>query len=253
MTTNPLPKHLLTACLLLFCITVFGQAPEKKIHNREQLWVGYFNQTRFSDKWGLWLDVQHRMTDQFVDRSFQFLFRPAATYYIKDNLRVNVGYSYIHHFPAKGLDTQRSEHRPWQQIWWSQKYSGLTTLQWLRFEQRFNEKVVADEKQEGYNYNFRVRYNFSFFIPLKGKEMVSKTPFASIGNELFLNFGDRITYNTFDQNRLFVGLGYQFTSQMNIQLGYLNVYQQETTGDNYFLTHAIRVAVFHNLDLRSND
>ncbi|RAV99993.1 DUF2490 domain-containing protein [Pseudochryseolinea flava] len=243
-----------TLIIIAFALTpmvVNAQAPEKNIHHREQLWVGYFNQTRLSNKWGLWLDVQHRLTDNFADRSFQFLFRPAITYFIKDNLRVNVGYGYIHHFPAKGMETHRNEHRPWQQIWWTQKYSGLTTLQWLRFEQRFNEKVVADEKQDGYNYNFRIRYNFSFFIPLKGKEIVAKTPFISLGNELFLNFGDRTVYNTFDQNRLFAGMGYQFTKNLNVQLGYLNVYQQEASGNNYVSSHAARVAVFHNLDFRS--
>jgi hypothetical protein len=230
-----------------------AQAPEKHIHSREQLWLGYFNQTRFSSKWGMWVDVHYRMTDNFVNRSFQFLFRPAVTYFIKDNLRVNVGYALASHFPAAGLQTTRYEHRPWQQIWWNQKYPGLTTLQWLRLEQRFNEKVVADEKQDGYNYNFRVRYNFSFFLPLKGKEMAPDTPFAAITNEVFLNFGDRIVYNTFDQNRFFAGVGYQFTSHLNGQLGYMNVYQQEGSGNNYFSTHAIRLFFFHSLDLRNKD
>jgi hypothetical protein len=129
----------------------------------------------------------------------------------------------------------------------------LTTLQWLRLEQRFNEKVVADQKQNGYNYNFRVRYNFSFFIPLKGKELIAKTPFAAIGNELFLNFGDRVVYNTFDQNRLFAGFGYQISSHLNAQLGYMNIYQQEDSGNNYLSTHVIRLFLFHSLDLRNKD
>src|SRR6187549_3004386 len=76
-----------------------AQTPDKHIHEREQLWLGYFNQTRFSNKWGMWIDVHYRMTDNFVDRPFQFLFRPAVTYFIKDNLRVQVGYAYAHHFP----------------------------------------------------------------------------------------------------------------------------------------------------------
>lgn len=245
--------------LLSFLVVVtasfsaFTQAVEKDIHSREQLWLGYFNQTRFSNKWGMWVDIHYRMTDHFVDRSFQFMFRPAVTYFIKDNLRVNAGYALVEHFPAKGLHTTRTEHRPWQQIWWNQKYPGLVTLQWLRLEQRFNQKVVADQKQDGYNYNFRVRYNVSFFIPLKGKEIVAKTPFAAVMDEVFLNFGGKIVYNTFDQNRFFVGLGYQFTPALNAQLGYMNVYQQEASGNNYFSTHAIRLFFFHTLDLRNKE
>src|SRR5688572_14508998 len=184
-------KPAVTSYLFLFLSfstsAAFAQTPDKHIHSREQLWLGYFNQTRFSNKWGMWIDVHYRMTDNFIDRPFQFLIRPAVTYFIKDNLRVNVGYTFAEHFPAKGLNTTRAEHRAWQQIWWNQKYTGLTTLQSLRLEQRFNEKVTADEKLNGYNYTFRARYNFSFFIPLKGKEMIPKTPFALILNEVLLN------------------------------------------------------------------
>lgn len=230
-----------------------AQTVEKHIHDREQLWLGYFNQTRLTNKFGLWLDVQYRMTDNFTDRPFQFLFRPALTYFIKDNLRVNVGYALTEHFPAKGLKTTRTEHRPWQQIWWNQKYPALTTLQWLRLEQRFNERIADDIKVDGYNYNFRVRYNFSFLIPLKGKEMVAHTPFLAIQDEVFLNFGDRIAYNTFDQNRFFAGFGFQFSSHLNAQFGYMNVYQQEASGNNYLSTHAIRLFVFHSLDLRNKE
>jgi hypothetical protein len=231
----------------------FSQTVEKDIHSREQLWLGYFNQTRFSNKWGVWMDLHYRQTENFINRPFQLILRPALSYYIKDNLRVQAGYAFVQHFPSKGLNTTRTEHRPWQQIWWNQKYPGLTTLQWLRLEQRYNEKIVADEKVGGYNYNFRIRYNFSFFIPLKGKEIVAKTPFAAIGNELFLNLGDRIVYNTFDQNRFFAGFGYQFTSHLNLQVGYLNVYQQESSGSNYLSTHALRLFVFHSLDFRNKE
>jgi hypothetical protein len=253
---NIKPFRIITSLIVLFVTTaptVSGQNSGKHIHSREQTWLGYFNQTRFSNKWGLWTDVHYRLTDNFAERSFQFMFRPALTYFIKDNLRVNVGYAFVQHFPGEGLSTTRTEHRPWQQIWWNQKYPGLTTLQWIRLEQRFNEKVVNDEKLDGYNYNFRVRYNFSFFVPLRGKEILPKTAFAAVIDEVFLNFGDRITYNTFDQNRFFAGIGYQFTSHLNAQLGYMNVYQQEASGNNYFSTHAVRLFFFHSLDLRHKE
>lgn len=244
---------LLAIVLVTVNYSARAQAPVKQVHTREQLWLGYFNQMRFSDRWGAWVDVHYRMTDNFVDRPFQFLFRPAVTYFVRDNLRINAGYTFVSHPPGPGLHTTRFEHRPWQQLWWNQKYTGLTTLQTLRFEQRFNERVVSDEKHDGYNYNFRVRYAFSLFIPFNGREITPKTTFAAATNEVFLNFGDRILYNTFDQNRLFVGLGYQLTAHLNAQLGYMNVYQQEGTGHDYFSTHAIRLFVFHSLDLRARD
>jgi hypothetical protein len=164
-----------------------------------------------------------------------------------------VGYVFANHFPSKGLGTSRPEHRPWQQILWNQKYSGLTTLQSLRFEQRFNRKIINDVLQDDYNFNYRLRYNMAFYVPLKGKEIVAKTPFAIIANEVFVNFGRQIVYNTFDQNRFFVGLGYQITAHMNVHLGYMNIFQQETSGNNYFSTHAVRLYLYHSFDLRNTE
>ena len=230
-----------------------SQATEKSIHSREQLWLGYFNQTRLTNKFGFWFDIHYRQTDNFIERPFQFLVRPAITYFIKDNLRFNVGYAFVNHFPAKGLETSRPEHRAWQQIWWNQKYPGLATLQWLRLEQRFNRKIANDVLLDDYNFNYRLRYNMSFFVPLKGKEIVAKIPFAIVMNELFLNFGDRVVYNTFDQNRFFVGFGYQITSHMNVHLGYMNIFQQEVSGNSYVSTNAIRLFLFHSLDLRNKE
>ena len=36
-------------------------------------------------------------------------------------------------------------------------------------------------------------------------------------------------------------------------VGYMNVYQQEASGNNYFSTHAIRLFVFHSLDFRHKE
>jgi hypothetical protein len=244
---------LLHVFIFIAISSALAQVPEKEVHRREQLWFGYFNQTRVSNKFGFWLDVHYRQTEHFVNRPFQFLVRPALTWFIKDNLRFNAGYALVEHFPAKGLNTTRPEHRAWQQIWWNQKYSGLVTLQWLRLEERFNHKISNDALQPGYNFNYRLRYNLSFFIPLKGKELAPKTPFLAVMDEMFLNFGKKIVYNTFDQNRFFVGVGYQFTSHLNAQLGYMNVWQQEASGKTYMSTNAIRLFVFHTLDLRDKE
>lgn len=236
--------------ILFAAVPCAGQSGKKEVHHRDQLWFGYFNQTRLTGRLGFWVDIHYRQTDRFVERPFQFVFRPALTYFIKDNLRFTAGYAFVNHFPAKGLDTSRPEHRAWQQLWWNQKYPGLTTLHWLRLEERFNRKIANDVLDDGYNFNYRLRYNMAFFIPLKGKEIVTKTPFAVVMNEVFINFGGKIVYNTFDQNRFFAGVGYQFTPHVNAQLGYMNIFQQEATGNRYIATNSIRLFVFHTLDLR---
>jgi hypothetical protein len=240
------------AFLVLISVSTFAQTTPKDVGSREQIWLAYFNQTRLTNKFGLWLDVHYRRTDNFVERPFQLMFRPALTWFITNNLRANAGYAFVNHFPAKNLETSRPEHRSWQQIWWNQKYTGLTMLQWLRLEQRFNRKIANDVLEDGYNYGNRVRYNISFSIPLKGKELVKGTPFISVANELFVNFGDKVVYNTFDQNRFSVSIAYQINANTNAQLGYLNVFQQEAAGNKYMISHGVRLFVLQNIDLRSN-
>jgi hypothetical protein len=205
---------------------------------------------RLTNKFSIGFDIHYRRTDNFLDRSFQFAVRPAIIYYLHNNLRLQAGYAFFDHFPAKGKETTRPEHRVWQEISWNQKYSGLATLQRLRLEERFNHNIEDDVLKDGYRFNYRIRYNMSFFIPLKGKEIIPHAFFVALANEVFLNFGGKIIYNTFDQNRIFAGIGYQITSQLNGQLGYMNIYQQEATGNNYLSSHVIRLFFFHTLDLR---
>lgn len=244
-------RILFLLAVILFNVSMcFSQSARKHVHEREQTWIGYFNQTRLTRKFGVGFDIHYRRTDNFLDRSFQFAVRPAVIYYLRDNLRLQAGYAFFDHFPAKGKETTRPEHRAWQEISWNQKYSGLATLQRLRLEERFNHNIENDVLEDGYNFNYRIRYNMSFFIPLKGKEIIPHTPFIALANEVFLNFGGKIVYNTFDQNRIFAGIGYQITSQLNGQLGYMNIYQQEATGNNYLSSHVIRLYFFHTLDLR---
>jgi hypothetical protein len=222
----------------------------KSTSTREQFWVAYFNQTRFSKDFGAWLDVQYRQTDNFVARPFQFLFRPALTWYASDRLRLNAGYAYIHHFPAQGSETSVPEHRAWQQVWFQQNQNRLSMLQWLRLEERFIRNMENDELAEGYNRRYRLRYNLGMLLPFKGGKMAAGVPFATFSNEVFFNLGSSTIYNTFDQNRFFAGIGYSLTDQVNVQFGYLNVYQQLSSGNEYIVNHALRVAVFHNMDFR---
>ena len=83
--------------------------------------------------------------------------------------------------------------------------------------------------------------------------MGPKTPFVLINNELFVNFGKETVNNYFDQNRAFIGLGYQFTKHLNAQLGYMYIFQQLPSGNEYIRTNAIRLFVFHNLDFQKKE
>ena len=118
MLFNMIRVNVFFPCVLVISFLVAeecsAQSPEKEVHHREQLWFGYFNQTRISNRFGLWVDIHYRQTDNFVERPFQFLFRPAVTYFIKDNLRFNVGYAFVNHFPAGRTKDLAPRASSWQ-------------------------------------------------------------------------------------------------------------------------------------------
>jgi hypothetical protein len=126
-------------------------------------------------------------------------------------------------------------------------------MQWFRVEQRYRQTIVEGQLTDDYAFNWRLRYNFSMTIPLKGKQVVANTPFLFLNDELHINAGKNVVNNYFDQNRAFVGFGYQFTSHLNAQLGYMNVFQQLPAGNKYVNINAIRLFVFHSLDFRNNE
>lgn len=239
--------------VVLFLISASAQAQEKDVEHLEQTWFGYFNQTRFTEKSGMWVDLHLRLTGNFIEQPAVSIVRFGYTYYLSDLTRLTAGYAYVTQYGQTAGAPDVPEHRLWQQIQWVEKKSWLTMMQWIRLEERFRRNVEAGELTSDYNFNYRIRFNMAFTIPLKGKQVVAKTPFIFLNDELHINFGEEITNNYFDQNRLFLGVGYQFTTHLNAHLGYMKVFQQLATPNTFRSVDAIRLFVFHNLDFRKKE
>ena len=237
--------------ITVMSLTKFAWTQKQTTHV-QQVWLGYFNQSRFSDKWGVWVDLHARTKEDFTDDLSVGIARFGLTYYLNDNTKLTAGYAYVNFFPADNhANVSQPEHRPWQQLQWHTKYSGIRMMQWVRLEERYRRKILNnDELAEGYNFHYRLRYNFFLAAPI-GKKPFARGTFSWILNdEVHVNFGKEIVYNTFDQNRFFTGFSYHVNSHDNIQFGYMNVFQQLAAGNRYRSIHTARVFYFHNLDLR---
>ena len=124
-------------------------------------------------------------------------------------------------------------------------------MQWIRLEERYRRKIVNDSTLgSGYNFNFRLRYNIWYELPLSSKGIVPYSLSFIANDEVHINFGKEIVYNYFDQNRFFLGFKYRFSERANVQFGYMNVFQQLAAGNKYKSIHGTRVFLFHNFDLR---
>lgn len=238
--------------LLLLPLSGLSQTPiEKIVVPQRQLWLAYFNQTRLTDKWGLWFDLHARtIGDNLTDRWNTQIFRPGITYYLSDQVRLTAGYAYVRHFPATSDGVVRPEHRPWQQLAWNGHLGRFFLTQWIRAEQRFNRNTANGRLVDGYAFNHRFRYMFFLQIPLWSQKMQPGVLNFVLQNELHVNAGRQIRYNYFDQNRFFVGLAYPFSKSLSLQAGYMNLFQQTAAGNRFLNNHVARIFLFHTPDFR---
>jgi hypothetical protein len=232
------------------CLLSISASAQKETDVRSQVWWGYFNQTRFSEKSGMWVDLQLRL-NEFMSQKSVSIARVGYTYFVSDQFRITAGYGYITHFASNDALPHVPEHRPWQQLQWFDKKKNISMAQYFRVEERFVRRVSNGELTDETRFTWRFRYNFFIGFPLKGTAITAKTPFLFFNDEILISAGKNVVNNYFDQNRVFTGLGYQFTGGLNAQLGYLFVFQQLPAGNQYVHVNGIRLSVFHNLDLRN--
>ena len=235
--------------LFIFSPVVFGQV--KNTDKVNQVWLGYYNQTRISNKFGTWTDLHLRTKEDFVSDFSVSILRFGLTYYVSNDVKLTAGYAYVSFYPGdnhKGIT--QPEHRLWQQVQWHTKYAKTKTMQWLRLEERYRRKILNDSTlANGYSFNWKLRYNFLFQVPLSKKGPEAKTWSFIANDEVHINFGKQIVNNYFDQNRFFLGFAYHTNKTDNVQVGYMNVFQQLAAGNQYKSIHTARVFYFHNLDL----
>ncbi len=240
----------LIICILL--ISLKGVSQSKQLQSVNQIWMGYFNQSRLSNRWGTWTDLHVRTKQALVDNFSQSIVRLGLTYYANDVTKLTAGIAFVSIYPADShkLITQ-PELRPWQQVQWHTKYGKKKMMQWFRLEERFRRKILNDSTlADGNDFNFRLRYNFWYDLPLTKKGIVPKGVSFVVNDEVQVNFGKQIILNYFDQNRFFAGLKYQVNEHSNVQFGYMNLFQQLAAGNKYRNIHAIRLFYFQNLDFR---
>jgi hypothetical protein len=66
-------------------------AQTKQTTSYRQVWVGYLNHTRLSQKWGFALDANLRTKDDFFNGFYQSAVRVGLSYFVNDLFRITAG------------------------------------------------------------------------------------------------------------------------------------------------------------------
>ena len=225
--------------IVLFILLTIALSPSTKAQTVHQNtgWLFLMNSSKFNDKWGAHFDLQLRSSDEFKNVR-NLLIRPGITYHFNSANNLTLGYLFTQTYTPGAASI--TEHRSWEQFIRTHKIKTVNVSHRFRLEQRFIEKIAADDV-----FAQRLRYFVRFLVPLKKDvQTFEQGFFVAIQNEIFLNVQNKegVNNSLFDQNRAYGALGYRIQKKIDIEAGYMNQAVKGLTGHTN--NNVIQVALY---------
>lgn len=237
----------ISVLLMLFSKTGYTQ---KNIIHQQLVWFAYTNSLEINPRFTIVTEIHERRYYQ-PDAQHQFALRGRVHYTLNNNWDIAVCFAYFLQSPNEPRSTSTlviPELRPHVDLNYKQALKHLSLLHRYRIEDRFFRNTSKNELVSGYNSNWRFRYMFTAEIPLikfKNEGGIK----LKIGDEIFVNAGKNIVNNTFDHNRIFIALTYAPVKSIIIEAGYLNWFQQRSTGVDYYDRDILRFSISQKIKL----
>lgn len=257
LNTNFKKKYLL---FLLCCSSIFSYGQNTRINDKNTIgWYAYNGTFNLNKKWGIHTEYQWRR-DNVITNWQQGLLRIGVNYKVNPKISLRVGYALAKTYnygdiPINGFGKNFTEHRAYEMTTLNDKIGIVEVSHRFILEQRWVGRYTNASliKEDQFSYVNRFRYMYRMQIPLKGKVIADKTPYAAIYDEVLLGFGKNVNENVFDQNRFGLLLGYRFSPKVRLEGGYLSQILQlgrEVGGRNVFqYNNGLIVSIFVNADL----
>jgi len=188
-------------------------------------WIQSVNTISINKKWSLHLEYQWRR-EEGIKNGQQSLLRMGANYKLNEHVIAHAGYGWIETFPYGDFPIASAgtfpEHRLYEQITFRQPVNKWTFSHRFRIEQRWLGKVKPGSKREIEDWTFlhRFRYQFRTQYPFWKKD--NRQLYGVVSDEIFIGAGKNLGINIFDQNRIFVMLGFRTNKNFSVEFGYLN-------------------------------
>lgn len=239
----------LSSLFLFFCTSISAQTT-KQINRQSQSWFSVNSTIKLNSRWAILADLHTRRNNFLAKSNFNFV-RGGIQYSIDKNLSVAAGYGHMWLYPTKeGWKTISNETRIYQQIIYTSKFRKTNVLQRFRNEQRWQQKIENDIRTGENKFTNRFRYLLSINVPVAKNP---KIPSFVLADEVLLHAGKEVVNNTFEQNRLFVGIKEQLSSSLSFDTGYMIVCQQKSTGHQYDLNNTFRLFFYYSPQLNKTN
>lgn len=193
-------------------------------------WYIYNGFFKFTPKIEVFFETQLRNNQIFANPE-AYYFRPYFTYNVIKEFQLGVSAEYHKHFSYTddyAEQSSREEFRIDLMAILSQKLGRVSVQHRYRYEFR---------NINSYGGN-RMRYRIQVTIPINSETFEKGTFFFNTNNEFFINNQPEWS---FDQNRLFFAVGYQFTKSLNFQFGYMLVSKEAGNSNRlqFFITQKL--------------
>jgi hypothetical protein len=225
---------------------------QKKVENQQLIWYGYYNNLKFNENWNLNSEIQER---QFYNPTaqHQLVFRSNLERKVFGDWKASVGMTLFlqnPNTPNSESNLTVPELRPDIGFSNKQKLGFLTINHRYKAEARFFHDVENDRLVGGYRFsNFRLRYQLGLDFPIWKKEGNEKL-LLKIKDEIMFNVGNKIVKNTFDQNRIYAAFNYKLNASYAFEIGYMNWFQQQKSGVDFYNRDILRLSIIHSIDLK---
>ena len=220
------------------------EAQSKQVSHQNLYWLRYSSQIAFSPKLALQGEIENRSFFKH-NRQHHFIFH-SRLHYKFSKAEVAGGFTYSLQSPQDPESLSQlivPELRTVQELHYQTRVSNkLSVTHRFRVDERFIRKNDGIKLQEGYDFNWRMRYRLmaSLNLLILSEDLPTQIKLA---NEIMVNAGKNIVFNRFDQNRVIVAFEQNLGRKTSIEFSYIYWYQQRSSGYQYYQRDISRITL----------
>jgi Protein of unknown function (DUF2490) len=220
---------------MFFASVAAAQQEDQKQAASSSVWLAYIGEHSISEAWDLHLEGQVFWNGALETRELVFV-RPGVRRRFPHGLSALITYGYFAKEPAiTGASRALGEHRLSEDLQWKHPLlevgaKRLTLTHRLRAEQRLEAENSRSENGAPWQFAERLRYRLTANVPFPGNVVVLKPDYVSIYNEVFVNVGLHSGQQTLDLNIVSGAVGWNITSTLHCEIGYLLAYSPSPAG-----------------------
>ena len=254
-----LPHQTLRYVIALLFLLVMGsslcaQPSRKEYNNHTVLWNKIELTEIFNSKtWGVGFDVIHRRGSALtplnpVERGLRTSARPWLHFQLGTQARFSFSPLSYHHtqsYVASDADLEvpnTYELRSSASFFHHMSLMQGRLMHTWRYRLEFRNRSLVGEQDFTSFFRLRLRYRFRYM--LNAPDFYTQGVLYTANSvELGLNMGRPVVYNTFNQNRIYLGLGYRFLNSARIELRYVDRLRSRASGYQFDRARGLMISL----------